>query len=83
VEFCAQDFQSSGHAFRLSNTSDNLRQRVSHGIQSVNVESNLRAAQRKAHPGTGNWFIEGTDFKQWMLEERSLLWLNGIGEFCV
>ncbi|PVH78378.1 hypothetical protein DL98DRAFT_462378 [Cadophora sp. DSE1049] len=37
-------------------------------------DSNIRLRQ----PGTGIWFTEGSDFKGWLSQERSKLWINGI-----
>ena len=35
------------------------------------------AACLKKHPGTGLWLIEDSHFANWLIEENSVLWLNG------
>ncbi len=35
------------------------------------------AACLKKHPGTGLWLIEDPRFSRWLIEENSILWLNG------
>ncbi|KAH9216159.1 hypothetical protein DL95DRAFT_297615, partial [Leptodontidium sp. 2 PMI_412] len=37
-------------------------------------DSNIRLRQ----PGTGIWFTEGKEFTEWLSQERSKLWINGI-----
>ncbi|KPI36255.1 Vegetative incompatibility protein HET-E-1 [Cyphellophora attinorum] len=41
-----------------------------HGIHKTNVL--LR------YPGTGDWFTSGKEFRQWLSDTRSRLWLHGI-----
>jgi hypothetical protein len=38
-------------------------------------ESNIRLRQ----PGTGVWFTDGYEFKDWLSTEQSKLWIHGIG----
>jgi hypothetical protein len=33
-------------------------------------------------PGTSNWFLESKDFRDWLIENRSFLWLSAFREFC-
>lgn len=35
------------------------------------------AACLKKHPGTGSWLIRDRQFTKWLIEENSMLWLNG------
>ncbi len=35
------------------------------------------AACAKRHPGTGNWFVKGSVFSDWLTRENSFLWING------
>ena len=35
------------------------------------------AACLKKHPGTGLWLIEDSRFANWLIEQNSVLWLNG------
>ncbi|MCJ1455393.1 hypothetical protein MMC28_005748 [Mycoblastus sanguinarius] len=35
------------------------------------------AACAKKHPGTGTWLVESPQFSRWLIEENSIMWLNG------
>jgi hypothetical protein len=34
-------------------------------------------ALRRIHPGTGRWFLESKEFKDWQKEPNSFMWLSG------
>lgn len=38
---------------------------------------NHNVACAKKHPGTGMWLVKGPQFRKWLTEENSILWLNG------
>lgn len=35
------------------------------------------AACAKKHPGTGTWLVKSPQFSRWLIEENSIMWLNG------
>lgn len=53
---------------------------LSKGVPSPSKEHNL--AREKHEETTGSWLIESDDFKNWLSQPNSFLWLNGGGKFC-
>ena len=39
------------------------------------IEHNALCAKR--HPGTGMWLVKSSQFSRWLVEENSVMWLNG------
>ncbi|KAJ6474993.1 ankyrin repeat-containing domain protein, partial [Mycena sanguinolenta] len=52
--------------------------RLREWLKPADVSQNQRAAEDRHHPGTGKWFEETEEFKQWKSTSLSLLWLHGI-----
>lgn len=46
-------------------------------LQAPDVTVNHNAACAKCHPRTGNWFIKGLQFRTWLTQDKSFLWLSG------
>ena len=61
---------------RTSQVSSNLRD----WLNAPDATINHNAACEKKHPGTGMWLVKGPQFKKWLTEENSILWLNGFAE---
>ena len=57
---------------------DEERQKMLRTLGDINArkwqDSNIRLRQ----PGTGVWFTDGAEFKSWLSEDKSKLWINGI-----
>ncbi|KAJ5439445.1 uncharacterized protein N7458_010443 [Penicillium daleae] len=51
---------------------------VNQWLSPVNAASNHTSATKLRYQGTGNWFIDGQDFQQWLSHENSFLWLHAI-----
>ncbi|CAG8979377.1 hypothetical protein HYALB_00002503 [Hymenoscyphus albidus] len=60
-------------------SSDEERRRIPNFLGSTDArkwqDSNIRLRQ----PQTGIWFTEGPEFRQWVIDDRSQLWICGIG----
>lgn len=52
--------------------------KIDQWLDPVNFESNHEAAVKVRHEGTGNWFLEGDAFKDWLREDNAFLWLHAI-----
>lgn len=49
-----------------------------HGwLMAPDASLNHNAAYAKCHPSTGLWFVNGHQFRTWLEERNSFLWLNG------
>ena len=53
-------------------------QKVDKWLDPVNFENNHDAAVKLRHQGTGNWFLNGKAFKDWLDHDNSFLWLHAI-----
>lgn len=51
---------------------------VNQWLSPVNAASNHTSATKLRYQGTGNWFIDGQEFQQWLSTENSFLWLHAI-----
>ncbi|KAF7378366.1 Purine and uridine phosphorylase [Mycena sanguinolenta] len=47
-------------------------------LKPADVSQNQKAAEDRHHIGTGEWFEESREFKQWKSSSPSFLWLHGI-----
>ncbi|KAI4086273.1 MAG: hypothetical protein LQ344_007691 [Seirophora lacunosa] len=52
--------------------------KIDQWLDPVNFESNHDAAVKLRHQGTGNWFLEGDAFKDWLHKDNAFLWLHAI-----
>ncbi|KAL8949575.1 MAG: hypothetical protein Q9222_004323 [Ikaeria aurantiellina] len=52
--------------------------KIDQWLDPVNFETNHEAAVKLRHQGTGNWFLHGNDFKTWVDDNNSFLWLHAI-----
>ncbi|KAH8691230.1 ankyrin repeat-containing domain protein [Talaromyces proteolyticus] len=59
----------------LSEKNEKSRQMLQ-WLCSVDPSTNHEAAQSKREPGSGMWFLEGSEFNAWKVS-GSVLWLNG------
>ena len=50
------------------------------GLDEIRVQDNFDAALELRQPGTGSWFLEDVNFKEWQEKDGSFLWLHGIRE---
>jgi hypothetical protein len=57
-------------------TADRRRDEILHWVCTVDPSSTHQALFEKRAPDTGNWFLEGSQFRAWATSV-SLLWLNG------
>ncbi|KAJ5614689.1 hypothetical protein N7528_008343 [Penicillium herquei] len=46
-------------------------------LMAPDASLNHNAACAKSHPRTGLWFVNGYQFRNWLTEPNSFLWLNG------
>ncbi|KAJ5936936.1 hypothetical protein N7466_003386 [Penicillium verhagenii] len=46
-------------------------------LMAPDASLNHNAASAKCHPSTGLWFVNGDQFRTWLKEHNSFLWLNG------
>ncbi|KAF3386295.1 Ankyrin-3, partial [Penicillium rolfsii] len=51
---------------------------VNQWLSPVNAASNHTSATKLRYQGTGNWFLDGQEFQQWLSTENSFLWLHAI-----
>ncbi len=58
---------------RTSQISSNLRD----WLNAPDATIDHNAACAKKHPGTGMWLCKSPQFSTWLIEENSVLWLNG------
>lgn len=58
---------------RTSQNSSNLRD----WLNSPDATIDHNAACAKKHPGTGMWLVKSPQFSRWLMEENSIMWLNG------
>ncbi|KAL8993605.1 MAG: hypothetical protein Q9169_006219 [Polycauliona sp. 2 TL-2023] len=53
-------------------------QKLDKWLDPVNFEVNHGAAVKLRHQGTGNWFLQGEAFNDWLDHDNSFLWLHAI-----
>ncbi|KAJ5794740.1 hypothetical protein N7457_001339 [Penicillium paradoxum] len=51
---------------------------VNQWLSPVNAASNHNSATKLRHQGTGNWFLDGAKFQEWVSSENAFLWLHAI-----
>ena len=52
--------------------------KVDQWLSPVDYQSNHHAAAKLRHEGTGQWFLDGSSFQQWLQTDNSFLWLHAI-----
>ncbi|KAL8732257.1 MAG: hypothetical protein Q9166_002829 [cf. Caloplaca sp. 2 TL-2023] len=52
--------------------------KVDQWLDPVNAKTNHGAAIKLRHQDTGNWFLEGEAFENWLHEDNTFLWLHAI-----
>ncbi|TVY25789.1 Ankyrin repeat and KH domain-containing protein mask [Lachnellula hyalina] len=57
---------------------DDQRDKIIKWLSCTDPSSNHFAACKKHQPTTGEWFTKGSNIKEWMETQNSLLWLYGI-----
>ena len=55
--------------------------KVDQWLAPVDFKVNHEAATKLRHQGTGNWFLQGDEFKSWLEEDNSFLWLHATPGF--
>ncbi|KAI4248968.1 MAG: hypothetical protein LQ352_005786 [Teloschistes flavicans] len=55
----------------------NMR-RIDQWLDPVNYETNHEAAVKLRHKDTGNWFLKGDPFNDWLQHDNSFMWLHAI-----
>ncbi|KAF3935527.1 hypothetical protein ABW19_dt0201550 [Dactylella cylindrospora] len=53
------------------------REKIRNWLSPPDPSINYNQALQRRHKGTGSWFLEGNDYKEWK-KQGSFLWLNGI-----
>jgi NACHT domain len=51
---------------------------ISKWLNPPDPSKNLNAATEKRYKGTGSWFLEGEQFREWRSGSRPCLWLHGL-----
>jgi hypothetical protein len=60
---------------------DELRVKIHTWLSAPDPSPNHNDAHKKRQPTTGEWFIKGDQFKRWMSQSDSFIWLHGIHMF--
>ncbi|KAJ5711956.1 NACHT nucleoside triphosphatase [Penicillium malachiteum] len=50
-------------------------------LMAPDASLNHNAACAKSHPRTGQWFVNGYQFRSWLKEPNSFLWMNGFAGY--
>ncbi|RFU26253.1 hypothetical protein B7463_g10091, partial [Scytalidium lignicola] len=58
--------------------SDNRSEKINTWLRSPDSSTNFNKAIADRHKGTGSWFLESRQFKEWKSGKRRHLWLHGI-----
>ena len=58
----------------------NLHKSILNWLRIADVETNHRAATQRHLLGTGQWLLDGDDFKQWEAGHQSRLWFHAMGK---
>ncbi|KAL4867877.1 hypothetical protein BDV12DRAFT_186298 [Aspergillus spectabilis] len=56
---------------------NHVSSKVRDWLAAPDVTSNHQSACDKHHTGTGLWFVNGSSFKNWLVERNSFLWVHG------
>ena len=54
-------------------------QDVLNWLSSIDYSASQNRGKRTRKEETGGWFLESSDFKDWINSPGGLLWLNGVG----
>ncbi|KAL2859852.1 ankyrin repeat domain-containing protein [Aspergillus lucknowensis] len=73
VQDCILEIKSLVERTNASQVSSTIRA----WLTAPDASLNHNAACAKCHPSTGLWFINGHQFRTWLEERNSFLWLNG------
>ena len=57
-----------------------LHKTILNWLRIADIETNHRAATQRHLPGTGQWLLDGDDFKQWESGDQPRLWLHAMGK---
>jgi hypothetical protein len=55
--------------------------RILEWLAPTNQRQAYDTALKRHEPGTGLWFLDGTDYANWLTQPASLLWIHGGGTF--
>ena len=74
----------SGIDLHLQSSSDDERQAIASWLSSLNFQASQNEFIQKRRKGTGEWFLESREFKEWRDGTSEMLWCPGDGKhiFC-
>jgi len=70
--------QNNYYTFLKDNVADELQQKIYLWLSAPDPSSNHKDACQKRQATTGEWFINGDEFRQWKSGLNSFIWLHGI-----
>src|ERR1700734_2966913 len=69
----------SGIEIHLQSSSDDERQVIASWLSSLNFQTSQNEFIQKRRKGTGEWFLESQEFKNWRDGISEMLWCPGDG----
>src|SRR5271170_8513401 len=69
----------SGTEWNLPSSSDDERQAIASWLSSLNFQASQNEFIQKRRKGTGEWFLESQEFKDWSDGTSEMLWCPGDG----
>jgi hypothetical protein len=64
----------------LQSSSDDERQVIASWLSSLNFQASQNEFIQKRRKGTGEWFLESREFKEWRDGTSEMLWCPGDGK---
>jgi SpoVK/Ycf46/Vps4 family AAA+-type ATPase len=69
---------ADAHSIVKGMRTDSQSNKINDWLSPPDPSTNLNEAKKKRHEGTGSWFLESEQFKEWKSGPRRCLWLHGI-----
>ncbi|KAK8186898.1 ankyrin repeat-containing domain protein [Phyllosticta capitalensis] len=66
------------HAFMRDVKTERSEDKLLSWLAAPDPSKNYRESLRKRHPGSGQWFLQSSEYSDWKTRPNSFLWLHGI-----
>lgn len=76
IDLVQDEIENTNAILNLIRTSQ-VSSEIRAWLNAPDATFNFTEACAKKHPGTGTWFVNGTEFTSWLEEPNSFLWLKG------
>lgn len=70
--------QNETHSMMQSRNKEDHSWKIQHWLSAPDPSINYNRALQQRHEGSGNWFLQSSEYSSWKTERDSFLWLHGM-----